>query len=141
MASSYKHGVYVGEQETSLIAPVEGTAGLQVIFGTAPVNMLEDPAAAVNKPQLVYSYAEAVAAVGYVPDFQHYTLCESISANFTVINTSPLILVNVLDPAKHSGDIAEVTVAVEDGMAVVKESGVLLDKLEVKNGEIGRAHV
>ena len=46
MASSYKHGVYVGEQETSLIAPVEGTAGLQVIFGTAPVNMLEDPAAA-----------------------------------------------------------------------------------------------
>ena len=65
---------------------MEGTAGLQVIFGTAPVNMLEDPAA-VNKPQLVYSYAEAVAAVGYVPDFARYTLCESISANFTVINT------------------------------------------------------
>ena len=67
MASSYKHGVYVGEQETSLIAPVEGTAGLQVIFGTAPVNMLEDPAAAVNKPQLVYSYAEAVAASSTIP--------------------------------------------------------------------------
>ena len=67
MASAYKHGVYVSEQETSLIAPVEGTAGLQVIFGTAPVNMLEKPAEAVNKPQLVYSYAEAVSAVGYVP--------------------------------------------------------------------------
>ena len=48
MASSYKHGVYVSEQATSLVAPVEGTAGLQVIFGTAPVHMLEDPSAAVN---------------------------------------------------------------------------------------------
>ena len=53
MASAYRHGVYVSEQETSLIAPVEGTAGLQVIFGTAPVNMLENPAEAVNKPKLV----------------------------------------------------------------------------------------
>ena len=110
MASAYKHGVYVSEQETSLIAPVEGTAGLHVIFGTAPVNMLEKPAEAVNKPQLVYSYAEAVSAVGYVPDFAKYTLCESVSANFTVVNTSPLILVNVLDPAKHSAATPSSTV-------------------------------
>lgn len=131
MASAYKHGVYVGEQETSLVAPVEGTAGLQVIFGTAPVNMLEDPAAAVNKPLLVYSYPEAVAAVGYVPDFARYTLCESISANFSVVNTSPLILVNVLDPAKHSANIEEQTVEVEEGVALLDEGGVLLDKLVV----------
>ena len=134
MASAYKHGVYVSEQETSLIAPVEGTAGLQVIFGTAPVNMLEKPAEAVNKPQLVYSYAEAVSAVGYVPDFAKYTLCESISANFTVVNTSPLILVNVLDPAKHNAAIDETSVTVEDGVAALDVGGVLLDKLVVKNG-------
>lgn len=136
MASSYRHGVYVSEQGTSLVAPVEGTAGLQVIFGTAPINMLENPASAVNTPLLVYSYAEAVAAVGYVPDFERYTLCESISANFTVINTSPIILINVLDPAKHSTSITETDVAVEDGIGVVKESGVLLDKLVVMNGGI-----
>ena len=134
MASAYRHGVYVSEQETSLIAPVEGTAGLQVIFGTAPVNMLENPAEAVNKPKLVYSYAEAVSAVGYVPDFAKYTLCESISANFAVVNTSPLVLVNVLDPAKHSADIETETVTVEDGVAALEEDGVLLDKLAVKNG-------
>ena len=133
MASSYRHGVYVGEQETSLVAPVEGTAGLQVIFGTAPVNMLEDPTAAVNKPQLVYSYKEAVSAVGYVPDFDKYTLCESISANFSVVNTSPIILVNVLDPARHTATIAEESVDVEDGVAVLNEGGVLLDKLTVSS--------
>ena len=29
---AYKHGVYVLETETSLVAPIEGTAGLQVVF-------------------------------------------------------------------------------------------------------------
>lgn len=135
MASAYKHGVYVREKETSLVAPVEGTAGLQVIFGTAPVNMLEDPASAVNKPQLVYGYPEAVQAVGYVPDFARYTLCESISANFTVVNTSPIILVNVLDPDRHSAAIETESVDVEDGVALLDEDGVLPDELVVKNGE------
>lgn len=32
----YRHGIYVSEQETSMIAPLNGTAGLQVVIGTAP---------------------------------------------------------------------------------------------------------
>lgn len=58
----YRHGIYVSEQETSMIAPLNGTAGLQVVIGTAPVHLLADPAAAINKPLLVYSKAEAIAA-------------------------------------------------------------------------------
>ena len=42
---AYKHGVYTSEQATSMSAPITGTAGLQVIVGTAPVNMLKNPAA------------------------------------------------------------------------------------------------
>ena len=53
---AYKHGVYTSEVATSMVAPITGTAGLQVIVGTAPVNMLKDPAAAVNVPLLVNSY-------------------------------------------------------------------------------------
>ena len=102
---AYKHGVYVREQATKLIAPVLGTAGLQVVVGTAPVNMLPDPAAACNTPLLVQSYAEAVGAVGYNSDFEAYTLCESISVNFQVVGTGPMVFINVLDPAKHSADI------------------------------------
>ena len=64
MASIYEHGIYTKEQPTGMVAPVMGTAGLQVIVGTAPVHMLADPAAAVNKPLLVQSYKEAVATVG-----------------------------------------------------------------------------
>ena len=81
---AYKHGVYTSEVETSLTAPIVGTAGLQVIVGTAPVNMLKDPAAAVNVPLLVNNYKEAVEAVGYNDDFEAYTLCECISAAFSV---------------------------------------------------------
>ena len=103
----YRHGIYVSEQETSMIAPLNGTAGLQVVIGTAPVHLLADPAAAINKPLLVYSKAEAIAAVGHSDDFASFTLCEAISASFAVVNVAPLVLINVLDPAKHSAEMEE----------------------------------
>lgn len=129
---AYKHGVYTSEVETSLVAPIEGTAGLMVVVGTAPVNMLADPAGAVNKPLLVNNYKEAVGAVGYVGDFAQYTLCEAISAAFSVVSVAPMVLINVLDPAKHTSDIQETTIQINDGVAVLDQVGVLLDELTVK---------
>ena len=129
---AYKHGVYTSEVETSLTAPIVGTAGLQVIVGTAPVNMLKDPAAAVNVPLLVNNYKEAVEAVGYNDDFEAYTLCECISAAFSVVGVAPMVLINVLDPAKHKADISEKTMQVNDGVAVLDEVGVLLEGLTIK---------
>lgn len=135
MPSVYEHGIYPSEQPTGLLAPIEATAGLQVIVGTAPVHMLEDPSAAVNKPLLVTEYKEAVAAVGYSNDFAAFTLCESISANFSVVGVKPMVFINVLDPAKHSADLEEITAQVNGGVAVVEQTGVLLDKLTVKSEE------
>lgn len=129
---AYKHGVYTSEVETSLVAPITGTAGLQVIVGTAPVNMLADPAAAVNVPLLVNNYKEAVEAVGYLDDFADYTLCESISAAFNVLAVAPMVLINVLDPAKHTSTMDETTLQINDGVAVLEEVGVLLNRLVVK---------
>lgn len=138
MASIYPHGVYVSEQETSLIAPIVGTAGLQVIIGTAPVNMLVNPEEAVNKPLLVYSYKEAVMSVGYSDNFEKYTLCESINANFQVVNTAPLILINVLDPKKHSAVLPEEQIDVTEGIAVIAHTGVLVDKLTPESVKLNR---
>ena len=129
---AYKHGVYTSEVATSLVAPIEGTAGLMVVVGTAPVNMLADPAGAVNKPLLVHSYKEAVEAVGYVPDFAKYTLCEAISAAFSVVSVAPMVLINVLDPAKHTTAIEDTPIQINDGVAVLEKVGALLDKLVVK---------
>lgn len=120
---AYKHGVYVSEQETSLTAPIQGTAGLQVIFGTAPCNLADDPAAAVNNAKLCYSFAEAKAAVGYCDDFENYTLCQAIDASFRVFNTAPIVLVNVLDPATHKTTVPKASVALTNGQVVLSDNG------------------
>lgn len=127
---SYKHGVYTSEKPTSMTAPVLGTAGLIVAVGTAPVNKLgANFANAVNKPILANSYAEAVAAVGYSSDFANYTLCEAISAIFSVVGTGPVVLINVLDPANasHKTSMTGGTIQVNNHVAVVEEVGLIVD--------------
>ena len=136
---SYKHGVYVSEQETSLTVPVEGTAGLQVIFGIAPCNLADNPSDAVNKPKLCYSFAEAKAAVGYCDDFKNYTLCQAIDASFRVFNTAPIILVNVLDPAVHKTDVASAELALTNKQGVLKDFGVIKSTLVVSATAGGEA--
>lgn len=132
---SYNHGVRVQENPTSLTVPIEGTAGLQVIFGTAPVNLAEDPYSVANELVIAYSYKEAVAALGYSNDFKKYTLCQSIYACFKVFNVAPIILCNVLDPNKHKKNNEAQELTVIDSQATLKITGVLLDKLKIKNGE------
>ena len=148
MSSTYKHGVYTSEVATSMVAPVLGTAGLQVIVGTAPVNMLDDPSKAVNKPILANNYKEAVEAVGYIADFANYTLCEAISATFQVVGTGPVVLINVLDPAIHKKAATGGTLAVSNLVAKLDEVGMIIDSNLVvqipahdSDPEIGRAHV
>lgn len=134
---AYTHGVYNAEQPTSVTPPIQGSAGLQVIFGTAPIHLSKDPAHAANTPKLCYSYAEAVAAVGYSDDFKKFTLCQSIDACFRVFNVAPVILINVLDPAnsEHVKENAATDYDVVEGQALYTVPYVLLDTLVVKNGE------
>ena len=85
------HGFNKTEAATSVTAPVTVNSGLQIVVGTAPVNMLDDPEAAVNTPMLVNTFKEAAAAVGYSDDFAKYTLCEAVSASFQVMGISPIL--------------------------------------------------
>lgn len=129
----YKHGVYVAEKATSLTVPIEGTAGLQVIVGTAPVNLADDPYSVSNKPVICYSFEEAAKKLGYSDDFDSYTLCQSVSACFRVFNVAPIILINVLDPnnSAHTETVSSSTVSVIGGAAVLAVKGILLDTLTV----------
>ena len=131
------HGFNLTEATTSVSAPVQVSSGLQIIVGTAPVNQLANPAAAVNTPLYVSTYKEAVAAVGWSSDFAKYTLCEAISANFQVVGTAPIVVINVLDPAnkKHITALDETSVQVNDGVAEIDKVGILLEKLVVKKDD------
>lgn len=48
---AYKHGVYNTEQATSLTVPIQGNAGLQVIFGTGAHSPGERPRGGGQHPQ------------------------------------------------------------------------------------------
>ena len=61
----------------SLISPVRTEAGLPVIVGTAPVHLGSDDESLtnVNKPQLIYSYNDAVKLFGYSDNWEKYRDC------------------------------------------------------------------
>ncbi len=138
---AFFHGVRASEVPTSIIAPVQTTAGLPVVFGTAPVHLTDDPSAYVNKPVICYSYGEAVAALGYSADWSKYTLAEVMYSQFKLFAVAPIIFVNVLDPSKHKKAVKDTAGrAVADGAVTVTDD-VLLSTLVVKSTEAGAAAV
>lgn len=127
-----KHGIYV---ENQVDAPqiVNGTSGIQVVIGTAPINMAADSSKVVNTPIVVRSFEEAKAQLGYSDDFEKYTLCQSMYASFKIYGVSPVVFINVLDPTVHKKALEEKEYAVNNKQAVVNEFGVINDNsLQVK---------
>ena len=102
--SNYYHGVKASKRATSVSTPVEADSGIHFIVGTAPVHTVGGK---VNEPILVYSKAEALEAVGYSDDWKKYDICEEIYTAFDLYGIAPIVIVNVLDPAKHL--VGEVT--------------------------------
>jgi hypothetical protein len=129
---TYKHGVYVSEVPTSVVPPVRTSAGLPVVFGTAPVNLVAgDPP--VNKPVLCYTYQEAVEQFGYSDDWASYTLCEFIKSHFALFACAPVVLVNVLDPAVHKQSVTAESITLVDDQATLANLGVLKSSVVVKS--------
>lgn len=133
---AYLHGVRIQENPTSVPTPVKNEAGVPVIFGTAPVNLVADPAGAVNELFLCNSFAEAKAAVGYSDDYESYTLCQAMDAFFKAFGVAPVVICNVLDPATHKSTYSE-TLNIVDGQAVSTKKGILLDGLKVGDMTLG----
>ena len=117
---AYQHGVYTREQATSMSAATNSTAGLQVVFGTAPIYQLAD-LTGVTAPRLCSSYAEAAAALGYDTNFEAFTLNQSIKASFELFGVAPIVLVNVLDPnkAQHVTNVSKPTEQIVTGGSFV----------------------
>lgn len=130
----YRHGAYGvitdrAERE-SLASP-----SVPVYIGTAPVNTVTGGADNVNRPVLVKSYAEAVRKMGYVDDtkWDEFTLCEAIHAHFVTFGASPIVLINVLDPAEHKA-ASQTTkqVTPTNGRATIAEAQLaILDSVDV----------
>lgn len=141
---SYNHGVEVSEVPTSILPPVEVSAGIPFIVGTAPVNMT-DPAN-VNKPVLCSSYAEAVEAFGFVPaelnantglkEFK-FSICEFLQSQFSLFAVSPVIIVNALNPTTHKANATTTSVTLDTatGSATVKEVGIIPSSVSLRTAD------
>lgn len=127
------HGIFISEQATSLVTPIEVDSAVQVVVGAAPINTGETEKALT--PQIAYSYEEAVKKIGYAADQLTYPLVQSIRASFEVYNVCPVVFINVLDPKKHVKTSTSATIAVVEGSAHLDQGGVLLDSISVKVGE------
>ena len=131
---AYRHGVYKSEVPTGLVPPAPGATGLPVIVGTAPIFLGSDEESLknVNQPQLIHSYADAVALFGYSDDWEKYTLCEFIYSQFALYAMSPCVLINVFDPVKHKETVAPALYSIKEsavnlGQDVILANGVTFD--------------
>ncbi len=140
----YEHGITAVENATKVKIPENGTSAIAFIVGAAPVNLLDDPYSAVNVPVLASQRKDADAAIGFSYDWGRcskdrskfmYTLCQAVYAFFNVFAVSPVILVNVLDPAKHVSSVGEETLKVVNGLAKLEITGMLKAETTVHSGE------
>ncbi|MFP3472574.1 hypothetical protein R0J90_21200, partial [Micrococcus sp. SIMBA_144] len=75
------HGVKIVEKQTAE-EPKRSLSAVQVVFGTAPVNLIADPASAVNTPVLANTLDDVKSKLGYSDDFDNFTLNHSVYASF-----------------------------------------------------------
>lgn len=90
---------------------------------------------------MAYTYADAVAALGYSDDWTNYSLCELVHSHFVLYQKAPLILVNVLDPANHKVTVAPAAVNVNNRVAMLNDEGVLLTTLKVRSSDGNSTYV
>ncbi len=127
---NYQHGIY-GKQEPT-VTQIENSAksGIQAVIGTAPINLLDNPAAAVNTPILLNNIREVNGKLGYSSDVDEFSLMQAVHSSFEVFKVAPIVVINVLDPKKHATDESiscELPVA---GISITKE-GILLPSIKV----------
>ncbi|WP_020621011.1 phage tail sheath family protein [Paenibacillus daejeonensis] len=130
---AYNHGVSVIERPTALTPPAS-TGSVPVVIGTAPVNLSQRATAPVNEPVLCFSYDEAVAAFGYSNDWR-FTLSEVIYSHFALFAMSPIVLINVLDPATDKTALTGESVSMVNNLAVVAAQGILGSSVAVKSAD------
>ncbi len=124
------HGISVSEQATSVKSMVAGDSALPLIFGTAPVNMLENPT--LNEPVLCLSYSEAVKAFGSIKDNNDYTLLQAIEILYSLYGISKAVFVNVLDKAKHKKTQSEAVYTFTKDKVELPHVGILKETVVVK---------
>ena len=127
------YGVRFREVPTSLLAPVRVNASLLMAFGTAPIHRLPADQQEKVKPGslvLAFSNAEASQQLGIDGGRDNplkWGLSEVAYNKFSLFNQSPVIFVNLFDPAVHRTSVTGEVVIFDVNMGVLSNDDVIGD--------------
>lgn len=129
---AFTHGTYASEKESSIkgIITVKNPV---VVVGTAPINMGDTTS--VNKLELIQSAKDAVEKFGTSNYIEGFNITEAIYVALNVFGVTPIVCINVLDPAKHKTEETYDSVAVVNKKVTFEHTGILLNTLVVKKGD------
>lgn len=132
--AEYKHGIET-TRGSNVEESIEKASVAQVVIGTAPINLLDDPSSAVNKPIIIEKKADMIAKMGTCTDYENYTLMQTYLAACK-FGSFPIVMINVLDPSnsKHTTAVAEEDFKLKKGCTKIEVPGILLDTIVVKDG-------
>lgn len=133
--ANYMHGIYGYESPTETPVTNVASAGIQAIIGTAPVNLLDNPEAAVGKPILLSSLNNVKSDIGYSSYLDKFSIMQAVHATFEIFNTAPIVAINVLDPAKHTTAKTQNTESLINGQLKISDIGVLLSTIVLKSAD------
>ncbi|WP_217562785.1 phage tail sheath C-terminal domain-containing protein [Paenibacillus sp. GbtcB18] len=136
-----RHGISTSEAESSAITAVSTSATIPVVFGTAPIHLSKLAAAPVNTPILCKSWEDAVDAFGYSEDWESYTLSEYMHSHFRLYKLSSVVLVNVMDPAKHKAAVPLASFTLAAGTTTLPDAGILKDTVTVTSADGATTYV
>lgn len=127
------HGIGTGKKATSVSTPVVAASGVHFAVGAAPVQMV---GGRVNEVIMAQDYTEAVQQLGYSDDWKKYGLCEEIYSAFQLYKTSPIFMVNVLDPKKHKMAVSKKNMKPEDNQILLPLEAIA-DTIKITDKEKG----
>ena len=130
---SYLHNIATSRSTELDVEAQMGTSGVQAVVGTAPVNLLDNPADAVNVPLLVTSKADFKKQLGWGAEIEKYTLEQSAYASFSMFHVAPIVFINVLDPSKaeHKTAVTATPYIIANGFTAIKAEGVIAESVTV----------
>ena len=120
----FRHGLRVNEIDSgeksylSLKTPV-------VVIGAAPINMGD--LTCINEPILIQNKEEATKYFGGVNNIKGFNISETLYTAFQLFGVSPVICINVLDPAKHSEVEIIQDIIAKNATVKIERTGVLPD--------------
>lgn len=143
--NDYKHEISTARNSDISVEAVQSPR-VQVAIGTAPVNLLDDPSSAVNVPFLVKSKKDVRQYLGLNADY-NYTLMQTTLASLQKVGVTPIVMINVLDPANpaHVAAVAGEKFTLTKGSTTIEAEGILLDSIIVSAdsvvGEVDKDYI